>query len=78
MKYFRLLAKLTAVLALFSLVAPQVAYAYLDPGTGSYMLQMLLGILVGGLFAVKIFWKNIRSFFANLLARGRRGGEGSE
>jgi len=37
------------------------AYAYIDPGTGSYFLQMLLAMLLGGLFAIKIFWSKIKS-----------------
>lgn len=37
----------------------QTAYAYLDPGTGSYLLQILLASLLGAAFAVKIFWQKI-------------------
>jgi hypothetical protein len=39
------------------------AYAYLDPGTGSYMLQVLIAAIVGGLFAIKPFFAKIKSFF---------------
>ena len=39
------------------------AYAYLDPGTGSYILQVLIAAIVGGLFAIKPFWTKIKSFF---------------
>lgn len=34
--------------------------AYLDPGTGSYVLQLLIAALLGAGFAVKMYWKNIR------------------
>ena len=34
-------------------------YAYLDPGTGGYILQLLIVLLVGTLFAVRAFWANI-------------------
>lgn len=44
------------------------AYAYLDPGTGSYLLQMVVAGLIGGLFAIKVFWKKIKSFFKNLFS----------
>ena len=40
------------------------ADAYIDPGTGSYILQMLIAGLVGASFAFKIFWKQIRAYFA--------------
>ncbi len=44
-------------------------FAYLDPGSGSYMLQILIAGLVGATFAVKTFWKNIRSFFSKLFSK---------
>ena len=36
--------------------------AYLDPGTGSYILQLVIGALVGGLLLVKIYFKKIKEF----------------
>lgn len=42
---------------------PQNAYAYLDPGTGSYILQMLIAAIVGGLFVIKIYFHKIKAFF---------------
>jgi hypothetical protein len=36
-----------------------VAQAYLDPGTGSYLVQILIGGLLGGLFAVGMFWRRL-------------------
>ena len=50
--------------------------AYLDPGSGSFILQILLAALVGGLFIVKSYWKKIAEFFRKLFSRGDRGGEG--
>jgi hypothetical protein len=50
-------------LAALGLVMPRRSLAYLEPGTGSYMLQMLLALLVGGAFALKVFWKRIVGFF---------------
>jgi len=34
---------------------------YVDPGTGSYLLQMLLAGVLGAGFAVRSFWSNIRA-----------------
>lgn len=52
------------VFALFAvLVFPPKAYAYLDPGTGSYFFQMLIGVAIGGLVGIKLFWKKIKDFF---------------
>ena len=44
-------------------------YGYLDPGTGSYILQLLIGALFGAMFALKIFWKKIRNFFGQFFLR---------
>ena len=47
------------------------AYAYLDPGTGSYMLQMLLAALLSMLFFVKAFWSNVKLFFKRFFIKGK-------
>jgi len=42
------------------------SYAYLDPGTGSYVIQVLIGILMGGIITIKFYWKSIRSVIKKL------------
>jgi hypothetical protein len=37
-------------------------YAYLDPGTGSVVIQALLASVVGGLAFVKLFWHRVKTF----------------
>ena len=44
----------------FALATP--AYAYIDPGSGSYVLQLLVASLLAGLFAVEVFWSKVRDF----------------
>ena len=39
------------------------SHAYLDPGTGSLMLQLLLGGIAGLVVAGKLFWTRILAFF---------------
>lgn len=56
-------------LLLFLVVAPTKAYAYLDPGTGSYLIQVMAAALFGGLFAIKMGWGHIKSFFQSLVGR---------
>ena len=53
---------LLAVLA--SLLLAQEAHAYLDPGAGSYILQILIASLFGALFMLKVFWGRIVGFFS--------------
>lgn len=55
------------VLALFGL--PQKAYAYIDPGTGSFIFQLIIAILFGTSFIIKKFWRRIKNFFANLFLK---------
>jgi len=51
------------LIALFFLVFPQTSYAYLDPGTGSYVLQVMAAAVFGGLFLLKSSWVNVKHFF---------------
>ncbi len=37
--------------------------AYLDPGSGSYLLQLLIAGLLGGMFAIRASWGKIKNFF---------------
>ena len=37
--------------------------AYLDPGTGSYIIQLLVAGVMGVLFLVKVYWGKIKDFF---------------
>lgn len=56
---------LTYTLACLVLVATGTpAYAYLDPGTGSIFLQVILGIAAGVLVAGKIYWAKIKDLFS--------------
>ncbi|OYT25760.1 MAG: hypothetical protein B6U97_04930 [Candidatus Altiarchaeales archaeon ex4484_96] len=35
--------------------------AYIDPGTGSMIFQMLIASLVGLIFMLKLYWKNLKN-----------------
>ena len=39
------------------------AYAYLDPGTGSIILQALLGAIAAGATWCSMYWQKIKNFF---------------
>jgi hypothetical protein len=72
MQYLRNLTTSIIFLVLFYLILPPKAYAYLDPGTGSYILQMTIAALLGGLFVVKKFWYRFKIFFKNFLSGGSK------
>lgn len=38
-------------------------FGYLDPGTGSVIIQALIGLAVGTGVVVKAYWSKIRAFF---------------
>ena len=63
------------LLPLVSLLLPSIADAYLDPGTGSYVVQLLIGGLLGGLFALGVFWRRVLAFIKRLFKRGSSGEE---
>ena len=48
-------------------------HAYIDPGTGSVIIQVLIASFVGGLFLMKVFWGKVKAFFNNLFSRARKG-----
>ena len=39
------------------------AFAYIDPGTGSYLLQIIIGFILAGLYAVKHYWTRLCNCF---------------
>ena len=52
------------ITAMYILAAPHSAQAYLDAGTGSYLIQLAIAFIAGGLFMMKIFWQRLLAFFA--------------
>ncbi len=42
--------------------------AYLDPGSGSYFIQLLLASLMGALFILGVYRKKGTDFFRNLFS----------
>ncbi len=56
-------------IALIVLLFSGDAHAYLDPATGSYIFQILIAGLLGGLFAVKMFWRKIKAFYLRVFSK---------
>ncbi len=50
---------LTAILVLTA--AP--AYAYIDPGTGGMLLQLVTGGVAGLLILARLYWKRVQGLF---------------
>lgn len=45
------------------------AYAYLDPTTGSILLQGLLAGIAGVVVVLRLYWARVKAFFRNLLGK---------
>ena len=63
------LKMITLCAGMFVLIFADVACAYLDPGTGSFLFQMLLAGMVGMAVTVKIFWRTIKAYLAGLFGK---------
>lgn len=45
------------------------AQAYIDPGTGSYILQIVIAGVVGAAFTLKLLWRRITLLASRLSSR---------
>ena len=53
-----------SLIAFFMISNPfTIAHAYLDPGSGSMLLQLLLGGVTGVVVIVKLYWERVKSMF---------------
>lgn len=50
------------------IICPSIAHAYLDPGTGSILVQAVIAVLLAGVFWIKNAWKKIAHFFKHRFA----------
>ncbi|HBT75923.1 MAG TPA: hypothetical protein DEB39_03160 [Planctomycetaceae bacterium] len=47
-------------------------FAYLDPGTLTFLMQCLVGVIVGGALSMRMFWTGIKIRVASLFGfRGK-------
>ena len=51
----------SAAVALVTLLVPAPAMAYIDPGSGSMILQGIIAAVAGGLVGFKLFWHRART-----------------
>ncbi len=45
--------------SLFFALVSQPAFAYIDPGTGSMVLQLVVAGVLGALFTIKTWWRHL-------------------
>ena len=66
-----MVSRVMILLSVFCLmiVSSRAANAYIDPGTGSYVLQVAVAGLLAAAFMVKSFWGRVARGFSKLLGR---------
>ena len=57
------------IIAIFSVVTN--AYAYLDPGTGSFILQAIIGFLAAASAGFLYYWAKVKNFFLKLFKKNK-------
>ena len=45
------------------------AQAYIDPGTGSLVLQILIGSIAGGIAVARLYWTKLREIMSRAAAK---------
>jgi hypothetical protein len=50
------------IFSLVFLAFPTHAHAYLDPGSGSYLIQIVIASVAGAGLIIKSQWENIKNF----------------
>ena len=58
-----MISKLLLFITSFNLFFVSNAYAYIDPGTISIIFQAIVGALVAGGVAIKMYWHKFKTFF---------------
>jgi hypothetical protein len=51
------------VIALCGLIYPSAAYAYLDPGSGTMIFQVIVGAIAAGSAIAHHYWNRLNSLF---------------
>ena len=53
-------------------IFPNHTYAYLDPGTGSIILQAIIGFLAASVTAISIYWSKFKSLISRIFNKKER------
>ncbi len=62
-------AWLIPIVLLLLAVAERPAEAYVDPGSASYIFQLAMAALLGGLFVVRTYWSRLVTAIRSVVSR---------
>lgn len=57
------------LIVLCGLVWVPEAHAYVDPGSGSFILQFIIAALLGAGLTLKMYWRRGRQFLSGLVSK---------
>ena len=57
---------------LFFFTFTSQAKAYLDPGTGSIILQAILGFIAAAAAAASFYWNKVKLFFSKIFKKDQK------
>lgn len=63
--------KIFTIIAALVIIEPIYSYAYLDPGTGSYIFQIILAIFVGASFTARVWWRKLKDTASRLFSKNK-------
>ena len=61
--------KFSLIYILTLIFFPTKAFAYLDPGTGSIILQAILGFIAATIASISIYWEKFKSLISKLFGK---------
>lgn len=64
-----LILLITNIITFFLVVSN--AYAYLDPGTGSFILQAIIGFLAAVSAGITYYWSRVKNFFLKIFKKNK-------
>ena len=64
MQRFRRHAQILALAIAIDFAFLADASAYLDPGTGSFLFQTVIAVVLGAAFTLKTYWQRVKGFFS--------------
>lgn len=60
---------LLSIVLLLLVISERPAEAYIDPGTASYVFQVIAGAILGGVFLLRTYWSRVVTTVRSLVSR---------
>jgi hypothetical protein len=60
---------LLSIVLLLLVISERPAEAYIDPGTASYVFQVIAGAVLGGVFLLRTYWNRVMIAVRSLVSR---------